>query len=330
MLDIGARRARPAAPASASRTSRRSSRIRPTSASSRSRRRCRPGMTIERIARAHAHRPLVPRASSRTSSRVGASARGARRAGAMPRELLRAREAARASRTAQIARARAGIGRGAVRDERAGARASAPSSSRSTRSRRSTPRRPTTSTCTYNGTEDDVAPRARGARCIVLGSGAYRIGSSVEFDWCCVERACSAARELGSATIMVNCNPETVSTDYDECDRLYFEELTLETRARHLRARAARGRDRLGGRPDAEQPRAEARTRAGVRILGTRRRRIDRAEDRHKFSQLLDELGIDQPPWRELLDARGGRRRFAEQVGYPVLSGRRTSSPARP
>ena len=151
---------------------------------------------------------------------------------------------------------------------------------------------------------------------IVLGSGAYRIGSSVEFDWCSVN-AIQTARKLGYKSIMINYNPETVSTDYDMCDRLYFDELSFE---------------RVLDVIDLEQPRgvivsvggqipnnlAMKLYRQSVPILGTSPVSIDRAENRNKFSAMLDSLGIDQPAWQELTsleDVQG----FVEKVGYPVL-----------
>ncbi len=169
--------------------------------------------------------------------------------------------------------------------------------------------------CTYSGTEDDVEPEPRRA-VMVLGSGAYRIGSSVEFDWCCVN-AVQSLRKLGFATIMVNCNPETVSTDFDECDRLYFEEVTFETVSAIYRREQPAGVILAVGGQTANNLALKLH-RAGVRILGTQAQSIDRAEDRNKFSQLLDELGIDQPPWRELSTVEEAKA-FAAQAGYPVL-----------
>ena len=151
---------------------------------------------------------------------------------------------------------------------------------------------------------------------IVLGSGAYRIGSSVEFDWCSVN-AINTARKLGYKSIMINYNPETVSTDYDMCDRLYFDELTLE---------------RVLDVIDLEQPRgvivsvggqipnnlAMKLHRQGVPVLGTSPVDIDRAENRDKFSAMLDKLGIDQPAWRALTSLEDIKE-FVSEVGYPVL-----------
>ncbi|GHV70595.1 carbamoyl-phosphate synthase (glutamine-hydrolyzing) [Spirochaetia bacterium] len=161
---------------------------------------------------------------------------------------------------------------------------------------------------------DDVSPSGRGV--MVLGSGAYRIGSSVEFDWCCVN-AVETARKLGRYSIMVNCNPETVSTDYDMCDRLYFEELTLE---RILDIYEKERPDgvilSMGGQIPNNL--ATKLYDAGVLIYGTSTRSIDMAEDRNKFSALLDKLSIEQPEWKELTDLESAKK-FAEEVGYPVL-----------
>ena len=167
---------------------------------------------------------------------------------------------------------------------------------------------------TYSGDGDDVEPSRTGV--MVLGSGAYRIGSSVEFDWCCVN-ALQTARAAGRLGIMVNCNPETVSTDYDMCDRLYFEELSLE---RVLDIYEREMPDGLvlsmGGQvPNNLATRLYA---AGAVVFGTSPDSIDKAEDRHKFSALLDTLGIEQPAWRELTDL-GSALGFAKDVGYPVL-----------
>ncbi|MDR0487481.1 MAG: carbamoyl-phosphate synthase (glutamine-hydrolyzing) large subunit, partial [Treponema sp.] len=161
---------------------------------------------------------------------------------------------------------------------------------------------------------DDVSPSGRGI--MVLGSGAFRIGSSVEFDWCCVN-AVQTARKLGRFAIMVNCNPETVSTDYDMCDRLYFEELTLE---RILDIYEREKPDgiilSMGGQiPNNLATKLFA---AGTHLYGTTPQSIDMAEDRNKFSALLDKLGIEQPEWKELTDLASAKN-FAEQAGYPVL-----------
>jgi carbamoyl-phosphate synthase large subunit len=168
---------------------------------------------------------------------------------------------------------------------------------------------------TYNADGSDVAPSGKGP-VIVLGSGVYRIGSSVEFDWCCVNTVMTL-RRMGHETVLINYNPETVSTDYDECDRLYFEELTLETICEiYERERACGIVVSMGG----QTPNTLALElhQAGLRVLGTDPGRIDQAEDRHKFSSLLDELGIDQPAWRELSSVEAAAA-FAHEVRYPVL-----------
>lgn len=168
---------------------------------------------------------------------------------------------------------------------------------------------------TYNGTSDDLAFKDR-KQVVVLGGGAYRIGSSVEFDWCCVTSVLTL-RDLGYRTIMVNCNPETVSTDYDICDKLYFDELTYERILDIYEKEHPLGVIvSMGG----QTPNTLALPlhRAGVRILGTSPRSIDAAEDRHKFSKLLDSMGIDQPRWKELSNLKDAEA-FARDVGYPVL-----------
>lgn len=168
---------------------------------------------------------------------------------------------------------------------------------------------------TYNGEEDDLHARGKN-QVVVLGGGPYRIGSSVEFDWCCVN-AVSTLRKLRYKTIMVNCNPETVSTDYDICDKLYFEELSFERILDICEKEKPLGVIvSMGGQTPNNL--ALALHKAGVRILGTSPVSIDIAEDRHKFSKLLDELGIDQPPWKELTSVEDAKR-FAVSVGYPVL-----------
>ncbi|MGL4956531.1 MAG: carbamoyl-phosphate synthase (glutamine-hydrolyzing) large subunit, partial [Bacteroidales bacterium] len=168
-----------------------------------------------------------------------------------------------------------------------------------------------------HGSKDAYQPKAtQKERIVVLGSGAYRIGSSVEFDWCSVN-AVQTARNLGYESVTINFNPETVSTDYDLCDRLYFDELSLE---------------RVLDIIDLEQPKgvivsmggqipnnlAMKLNRQNIPILGTSAESIDRAENRHKFSAMLDQLNIDQPRWKELtsfdeIDS------FVAEVGFPVL-----------
>ncbi len=169
---------------------------------------------------------------------------------------------------------------------------------------------------TYNGTEDDIVPGTPGEQVVVLGSGSYKIGASVEFDWCGVQTLI-ALRDLKIPAIMINCNPETVSTDYDMCDKLYFEELTLERVLDICEKETPKGVIvSVGGQIPNNL--ALPLTQAAVPILGTTSVDIDRAEDRHKFSHLLDTLGIDQPAWRELTSLEETAR-FAETVGYPVL-----------
>lgn len=169
---------------------------------------------------------------------------------------------------------------------------------------------------TYGGREAEVEPESRGRPVVILGGGPYCIGSSVEFDWCSVG-ACRTASAAGHRTVLINCNPETVSTDYDITDRLYFEELTLERVLDIVEFERPLGVVvSVGGQiPNNLAPHLH---RAGVRILGTRPEDIDRAENRHKFSALLDELGVAQPAWRELKSVAEAQR-FAEEVGYPVL-----------
>ncbi|HTR19098.1 MAG TPA: carbamoyl-phosphate synthase (glutamine-hydrolyzing) large subunit [Candidatus Paceibacterota bacterium] len=167
---------------------------------------------------------------------------------------------------------------------------------------------------TYHGSENDVE---RGKNeMVVLGSGPYCIGSSVEFDWSCVQ-ALKTLQKEGYKTIMINSNPETVSTDYDMSDRLYFEELSLE---------------RVLDIVDFEKPKGVVVSTGGqipnnlalklrennVKILGTDPRDIDRAEDRHVFSKLLDEIGTEQPAWSELTTLSAAKK-TAEKLGYPVL-----------
>jgi len=167
---------------------------------------------------------------------------------------------------------------------------------------------------TYNGTSDDIKPTKGGV--IVLGSGAYRIGSSVEFDWCCVN-AIQTAKRSGFETIMINFNPETVSTDYDECDKLYFEEISLERVLDIYEFENPKGVIvSMGGQTPNNL--AIDLYKNKVNILGTSPKDIDRAENRHKFSKLLDSLGIDQPEWEELATIEAAKK-FANLVEYPVL-----------
>ncbi len=151
---------------------------------------------------------------------------------------------------------------------------------------------------------------------MVLGSGSYSIGSSVEFDWCCVNAAL-ALKSRGCRTIMVNYNPETVSTDYDICDRLYFDELSFE---RVLDIYEKEDPDGILLSMGGQIPNNIALKchRAGMRVLGTSPLDIDRAENRFKFSRLLDRLGVDQPAWKELRSVEEAKA-FARAIGYPVL-----------
>ncbi|KAG0254270.1 carbamoyl-phosphate synthase (glutamine-hydrolyzing) cpa2 [Mortierella polycephala] len=167
---------------------------------------------------------------------------------------------------------------------------------------------------TYNASSHDVDFTDKGT--MVLGSGVYRIGSSVEFDWCGVS-CIRALRELGKKTVMVNYNPETVSTDFDECDRLYFEELSYERVMDIYEQEHAQGVVvSVGGQ--LPQNIALRLHENDAKVLGTSPVMIDAAEDRYKFSKILDTIGVDQPEWKELtsLDQASD---FAEQVGYPVL-----------
>jgi carbamoyl-phosphate synthase large subunit len=168
---------------------------------------------------------------------------------------------------------------------------------------------------TYNGFSDDVTYNQEGT-VMILGPGAYRIGSSVEFDWCCVN-ATRTLRELGYRTLMVNHNPETVSTDYDECDRLYFDELSFEAVAEIYHKETPLGIIlSMGGQvPNNLALRCHE---AGMRVLGTSPRSIDRAENRHSFSSLLEELEVPQPDWQELSSV-DDTHAFAHEVGYPVI-----------
>lgn len=169
---------------------------------------------------------------------------------------------------------------------------------------------------TYNGSENDVNYLHDHRSIVVLGSGAYRIGSSVEFDWCSVNALLTVKRE-GWRSVMINYNPETVSTDYDICDRLYFDELTFERVMDILDLEQPHGTIlSVGGQiPNNLATRLDEQ---GVNILGTSARNIDNAEDRNKFSAMLDRLGIDQPRWRELT-SMDDINEFIAEVGFPVL-----------
>ncbi|MDD3657372.1 MAG: carbamoyl-phosphate synthase large subunit [Lascolabacillus sp.] len=169
---------------------------------------------------------------------------------------------------------------------------------------------------TYNGAESDVKYLGDHRSVIVLGSGAYRIGSSVEFDWCSVN-ALNTVRKEGYRSVMINYNPETVSTDYDVCDRLYFDELSYERVMDIIELENPYGVIvSVGGQiPNNLAVRLDN---SGVNILGTSAKSIDNAEDRHKFSSMLDRLEIDQPRWKELttLDEI---HQFVDEVGFPLL-----------
>ena len=169
---------------------------------------------------------------------------------------------------------------------------------------------------TYSGMEHDIWYENDKRSVIVLGSGAYRIGSSVEFDWCSVN-AINTIRREGLRGVMINYNPETVSTDYDMCDRLYFDELSFERVMDVIDLETPRGAIlAMGGQiPNNLAMRLH---RQGVPILGTPPESIDRAEDRHKFSSMCDMLGVDQPRWRELRSF-GEINSFIEDIGFPVL-----------
>lgn len=169
---------------------------------------------------------------------------------------------------------------------------------------------------TYNGSANDVKYLGDHRSVIVLGSGAYRIGSSVEFDWCSVN-ALQTVRKKGMRSVMINYNPETVSTDYDMCDRLYFDELSYERVMDIIELENPMGVIvSVGGQiPNNLSVRLDA---AGVKLMGTSAKSIDNAEDRHKFSSMLDRLGIDQPAWREL-SSLDDINSFVDTVGFPVL-----------
>ncbi len=169
---------------------------------------------------------------------------------------------------------------------------------------------------TYNGTENDVHYLGDKRSVVVLGSGAYRIGSSVEFDWSGVQ-ALNTIRKEGWRSVMINYNPETVSTDYDMCDRLYFDELTFERVMDIIELENPHGvivstggqiPNNLAVRLDEQQ----------VNLLGTSAKSIDNAEDRHKFSAMLDRIHVDQPRWKELTSL-DEIESFVDEVGYPVL-----------
>ena len=168
----------------------------------------------------------------------------------------------------------------------------------------------------YHAIAGDIDYERDGKSVIVLGSGAYRIGSSVEFDWGSVS-ALKTAQKLGYRSVMINYNPETVSTDYDVCDRLYFDELSLERVMDIIELETPKGVIvSVGGQiPNTLAMRLHG---SGINILGTSPESIDRAEDRHKFSSMLDNLGINQPRWRELSSLEDIYQ-FVDKTGFPVL-----------
>lgn len=168
---------------------------------------------------------------------------------------------------------------------------------------------------TYNGTENDVGKCSKKS-VIVLGSGTYCVGSSVEFDWCCVS-AVKALSAHNVSSIVINNNPETVSTDFDESDRLYFEELNLETVLEIYSREDPLGVILYSGGQVANNLALPC-MKEGIRILGTSAKDIDRAESRHIFSTLLENLEIPQPPWQEV-SSKTDAHRFARESGYPVL-----------
>ncbi|KAK3934489.1 hypothetical protein QBC46DRAFT_399693 [Diplogelasinospora grovesii] len=168
---------------------------------------------------------------------------------------------------------------------------------------------------TYNASTHDVTFEDKGT--VVLGSGVYRIGSSVEFDWCAVS-ATVALRQMGEKTVVINFNPETASTDYDTADRLYFEELSYERVMDIYDLENASGVVVSVGGQLPQNIALRLQETGGAKVLGTDPRDIDRAEDRQKFSEILDSIGVDQPAWKELISVKDAEE-FAETVGYPVL-----------
>ncbi|KAF4978048.1 hypothetical protein FZEAL_5513 [Fusarium zealandicum] len=168
---------------------------------------------------------------------------------------------------------------------------------------------------TYNGSSHDVTFEDNGT--VVLGSGVYRIGSSVEFDWCAVS-ATQALRELGNKTVMINYNPETYSTDFDCADKLYFEELSYERVMDIYELENASGVVVSVGGQLPQNIALRLQETGGAKVLGTDPKDIDKAEDRQKFSEILDSIGVDQPAWKELTSVKAAED-FADEVGYPVL-----------
>ncbi|CAK7199604.1 carbamoyl-phosphate synthase (glutamine-hydrolyzing) cpa2 [Sporothrix eucalyptigena] len=168
---------------------------------------------------------------------------------------------------------------------------------------------------TYNASTHDITFEDNGT--VVLGSGVYRIGSSVEFDWCAVSTA-RKLRHMGMKTVMINTNPETVSTDSDEADRLYFDELSYERVMDIYELEQASGVVVSVGGQLPQNIALRLQETGGANVLGTDPKNIDKAEDRQKFSNILDDLGVDQPAWKELSSVEEAAK-FAEDVGYPVL-----------
>ncbi|KAI9845851.1 MAG: carbamoyl-phosphate synthase (glutamine-hydrolyzing) cpa2 [Sclerophora amabilis] len=168
---------------------------------------------------------------------------------------------------------------------------------------------------TYNATSHDVSFDDHGV--IILGSGVYRIGSSVEFDWCAVNCTLSL-KEMGKKTVMINYNPETYSTDFDTADKLYFEELSYERVMDIYELESASGVVVSVGGQLPQNIALRLQETGQAKVLGTDPKDIDKAEDRHKFSQILDDIGVDQPAWEELTSVADAEA-FASSVGYPVL-----------
>ncbi|KAK5987302.1 Carbamoyl-phosphate synthase arginine-specific large chain [Cladobotryum mycophilum] len=168
---------------------------------------------------------------------------------------------------------------------------------------------------TYNGSSHDATFEDKGT--IVLGSGVYRIGSSVEFDWCAVG-ATQALRQMGEKTVMINFNPETFSTDFDSADKLYFEELSYERVMDIYELEGASGVVVSVGGQLPQNIALRLQETGGAKVLGTDPKDIDKAEDRQKFSEILDSIGVDQPAWKELTSVKAAEE-FADEVGYPVL-----------
>lgn len=168
---------------------------------------------------------------------------------------------------------------------------------------------------TYNGSSHDVTFDDHGK--VILGSGVYRIGSSVEFDWCAVS-ATQALRQMGEKTVMINYNPETYSTDFDTADKLYFEELSYERVMDIYELENSTGVVVSVGGQLPQNIALRLQETGGAKVLGTDPKDIDKAEDRQKFSEILDSIGVDQPAWKELTSVQAAEE-FASEVGYPVL-----------